>query len=163
MLKHLTIALMSFTIVNYAAAEATVGSSSVNIEQTISVWEQTAMDFAVILPDMSGDTIRLREGSITSTSGNSIFSGTAFKGDIRANGVPNSVVEVAVSEASIQITGPGQAMTVNNFTRLDTTGTTLTLDGSGLGQALFGADLIINANQLPGGYTGTYNVSVNYQ
>lgn len=146
-----------------ANAEALIGSSSANIEQAISIVENNAMDFATILPDMAGDVVELREFSVTSQSGNSVKTGSAWLGIFEITGVPYSVVEVEVTDTAIDLTGPGQTMVVNNFIRQKGSGTTLALDGTGSDLVYFGADLIINANQLPGQYSGTYNISVNYQ
>lgn len=73
-------------------------------------------------------------------------------------GQPNTTIKVTLP-SSTTLTGPGAAMTVNNFAA-DTT--TPTLDNAGNLSLKVGARLNIGTNQAPGTYKGTYTVTVSY-
>lgn len=75
-------------------------------------------------------------------------------------GQPNTSINVSLP-SSITLTGPGAAMTVNNFSRRPSGSSTNTNSNGDLTLKV-GADLIINANQAAGVYNGTYTISVNY-
>ncbi len=75
-------------------------------------------------------------------------------------GQPNTSINVSLP-TSTTLTGPGAAMTVNNFSRRPSGSSTNTNSNGNLTLTV-GADLIINANQAAGTYNGTYTISVNY-
>lgn len=75
-------------------------------------------------------------------------------------GQPNTSVNVTLPSSTV-LTGPGAAMTVNNFSRRPGGSSTNTNSNGNLTLTV-GADLIINANQSAGVYNGTYTISINY-
>ncbi len=67
---------------------------------------------------------------------------------------------MVISFTAGALTGPGNAMTINNFT--NNAGANPVLDASGNLSFKVGADLVIGANQKGGSYSGTYTVTVIY-
>ena len=77
-------------------------------------------------------------------------------------GVPNAPYTVTLpANNTVTVTNGTENMIVTSFNR--TSGSNdLSLDGAGVGRFNVGATLLVNANQPAGDYTGTFNVSVNY-
>jgi hypothetical protein len=72
----------------------------------------------------------------------------------------NSTAFTITLPTSTTMTGPGTAITVNNFAH--DAGGTPTLSGAGALTFAVGADAVINATQTSGSYSGTFNVTVAY-
>ena len=73
-------------------------------------------------------------------------------------GAENQSMTIQVSD-SVELTGTGDSMTVDNF--VTEPASNLTLNGTS-GQIKVGADLTVNQGQDEGDYTGTYQVTVSY-
>lgn len=143
-----------------SAAFATdqTGNASAQIQQAISITEDTQMDFGTVAVDSSGGTVTISAAGSVSGPGGYTFSGSPAAGTFTASGDASTAVTVSFTDGSL--TGPGTAMTLNNFTH-DAGGSPAT-DGSGDLTFNVGADLVVNAAQASGSYSGTYTVTVNY-
>lgn len=156
--------LSIFAFSGVTQAEVLSASVQANVEQPISLAEIEPMDFATILPNNLADQIVMSQAtnspSLTSTTGNSTLSGTFTRGLVRITGTPNATATVQV-DASTTVTSPnGDTMTVDSFAA---NRTAPLIGASGETDIIIGATLNIAANQPAGLYTGTYNVTVNYQ
>ncbi|MGF1593488.1 MAG: DUF4402 domain-containing protein [Kiloniellaceae bacterium] len=141
-----------------AFAEDETGNASAEIQQAISITEDTAMDFGTIAVDGSGGTVTIDStGDVTGPAGYT-FTGSPAAGTFTASGDASTAVTIGFTAGSL--TGPGAAMTLNNFTH--DAGGTPALDGTGDLTFNVGADLVVNAAQVSGSYSGTYTVTVNY-
>lgn len=156
--------LMGLALISTSAhAEVLVGSSSANIQQAIQLNEIDALDFATIIPGNNADQITIFENMSSpsiSAVGDAILSGAFSQGKFAISGVPGSIVVVNI-DATTTLSGPGDTMTVDNLSVNDST--PLLDAASGLSNVVVGGRLNVNANQLPGLYSGTYNVTVTYQ
>ncbi|MGZ9097428.1 MAG: DUF4402 domain-containing protein [Micavibrio sp.] len=130
------------------------------------------MHFGEIDPGLAGGTIVLAtDGTITTYGGDTGFGGGTApqQGQCDLTGEANRAFVVTIGATTIDDAGAGVAMAVNNF-QVD--------DGTGAGPAVagyvanlvggsvtldIGADLVVNATQLAGSYTGTVNVDAVYQ
>lgn len=161
-LNKLKIGVAAFLVSLPLYSETLVGSSTANIQQLIQLQEDQPLNFATILPGNSSDQIVITQatvdGTISSTSGNSVLSGTFTQGKFTITGVPSTTCTVTV-DASTTLSGPGADMTVDN---LLVNRTEPLIEASGTTQVVVGGTLNINTNQQPGLYSGTYNVTVNY-
>ena len=116
------------------------------------------MDFGTIAVDGGGGTVTISAAGAVSGPAGYTFSGAPAAGAFTASGDATTAVTISFSAGSL--TGPGTAMTLNNFTH--DAGVTPTTDGTGDLTFNVGADLVTNAVQASGAYSGTYTVTVNY-
>jgi hypothetical protein len=92
-----------------------------------------------------------------SGSGGFIFRGRPTPGAFNARGMPNHPTNVSFSSGNL-VTGPGPAMRLGAFTN----NAAPVFDSAARLSFTVGATLVINPNQTPGQYTGTYAVTVNF-
>lgn len=144
-----------------AQANTATGQAHAEIVRSIELSETQAMNFGKIaLNGGAADIVKLNtNGSISSSSANLISGSTVQNAIFSTNGSPNSVVSVSFEDGFL--TGAGSAISLKNFTH--NAGATPTLSGAGILTFAVGADLHINENQDTGAYSGTYQVTVNYQ
>lgn len=150
-----TLALLSITPPAPAATER--GRASAAIIHVIVVTETMAMSFAAVAPPPSGGAIVLTTKGTVSSTGGFIFRGTPVPGAFDARGLPNHPTSISFSNASL-VTGPGPAMRLGSFTN----DAAATFDGAARLNFAVGATLVVNPNQTPGQYNGTYAVTVNF-
>lgn len=148
----------AFSLTPAMAADVT-GNASATIQQAIVLSEDTAMDFASVIADASGDTITLTPAGSISATGASTFSGTPAAGAFSATGTPSAAVAISFSSGDT-LTGPGTAMPLGTFAH--DAGGSPAFDGSGNLSFNVGADLTVNASQTAGSYSGTYTLTVDY-
>jgi uncharacterized protein DUF4402 len=140
-----------------ALATTERGRASATIAQGIVVTETVPMSFAAVAPPPLGGAIVLTTaGTLTSAAG-FVFRGTPAPGTFNARGVPNHPTSVTFSTGSL-VTGPGPAMRLGAFTN----NAAPTFDSTASMNFAVGATLVINPNQTPGEYSGTYAVTVNF-
>lgn len=112
------------------------------------------MDFGTVLVQSGqAQTITIGTDGSISTGGN------GQSGIFSASGVPNSAVTISFSDTLLS--AGTSTMPLNNF--VHDAGATPTFNGSGALEFKIGADIKIAENQAAGTYSGTYQLSVNYQ
>lgn len=146
------------------------GTATVTLPITLTLWralsvtQTQALNFGGI--EMSGGNsvvgIAPASGARTVVSGaNGVRLVTGRPGNagtFTVTGNPNTAVTVTLP-STITLSGPGSPMTVNNFS---SSPTTPVLDANGNMTLRVGARLTVGANQAPGTYNGTYNLTVSY-
>lgn len=141
------------------AASETVGSDALVVEP-IQFALLLEMNFGRIAPNPLGGSVVL-----DATNGERDCSNAAAcVGDFSVSElqVSGSDAQVTVTfSPSLELTGPGDAMTVTPELP-GGSGQTFTLSGGSL-LLRFGATLTTNANQAPGAYSGPFTVDVSYQ
>ncbi len=150
--------LLAFYAYSVNAANSS-GNATGEIAQSITLSENIAMDFAIISPIPAGDRIILTADNRTVSFNGSALAGAPKSAEFTVTGIPNSAVSLSFSITN-SLSGPGQDITLQSF-RHDV-GTTPSLDANGILDINLGADLMINANQANGTYTGTYQMTVDY-
>jgi len=155
------IAVASASIYSSAFAATVTGSASATVLTPIEIVVGTnAMNFGDVAGDKDIDTtVVLTTAGATSSPDGASAAGSPTAGDFTVNG-SGTLAYTIDAIADTTLTGPGAAMTVSAFT--DSLGGVGALTG-GTQDFTVGATLTINAGQVAGAYSGTYDVTVNYQ
>jgi hypothetical protein len=125
----------------------------------ITLAETQQMDYGTIGAASAGGTVTISPTGAITVPGGYTASGVAAPGKFRITGKKDCAVLLGLFDGSLS--GPGTAMTLHNFTT--NAGGAPTLDHStGALNFNVGADLVVNANQAGGSYSGTYFVVVIY-
>lgn len=156
-------ALVGGSVVGFSQivkATTTAGTANVLLRAAITLVESTQLDFGTIEADVAGDTLTIdTTGNVTAT-GASVSSGTPASGAWTSTGDALAAVTISFS-AGDTLTGPGTAMALDTFTH--DAGGTPAFDGTGNLAFNVGANLTIGAAQTAGTYSGSYDVTVDYQ
>ncbi len=142
-------------------AETINGSAHAQILELIQISEVRSLDFGIILTNNGlADTISINtDGSLTTGTSSSHVGSTVQSGQFTTNGTPNSTLTISFQDAVLS--GGGSTMTMTNFTH--NAGATPSLDASGILVFNVGADLSISDGQPIGDYSGSYQITINYQ
>lgn len=140
-----------------ALATTEPGRASATVIQAILVTEAVPMSFAAVAPPPSGGPIVLTTAGTIRSTGGFVFRGTPAPGAFNARGLPHHPASVSFSSGNL-VTGPGAAMRLRPFT----SNAAPTFDGTANLNFAVGATLVVNPNQAPGQYNGTYAVTVNF-
>jgi hypothetical protein len=163
--------LMSVAPVHAHLAQS-VGTAQTVIITPLSLVKVSDLDFGQVFRKSTAGTVTISPAEIRSQTGGLLF-GTApiSAASFAGLGRRNQFVDISLSASSIFVTGPGTRMRVRNFVIGSTPTATLSTVPlrfritSTNGAFLFplGATLDVGANQVPGVYTGSYRITVQYQ
>jgi len=131
------------------------------IVATLTLTEETQMDFGKITTDVAAGTIIMSPaGVITGTAVARHYAGTQVPGEFKVVGTNLASIVITLPSSAVTLQGPTETMTATAFNH--DAGATPAL--SGIGEATFkvGAQLNINNSQEVGAYSGTYTVAVVY-
>ncbi len=142
-----------------ALANAASGSASAEIRQPVVVSQTTPLSFGSISANGADIVTLSPAGTVSAQNGASISAGSAVPGRFDTAGSASAAVTISFANGSL--TGTGAPMVINNLTHDG--GATPSFGGDGTFSFAIGADLVIADDQAPGTYSGTYEVSVNYQ
>lgn len=146
-----------------ANAAATASSANASIVSAIAISNDNGLDFGQIAPTVAIGTVTVATtGDRTSNGGVTLANGsTPAAASFSVTGAPSNTYAITLP-ASTTLTGPGAAMTVDTFvSNPDATGSG-TLSALGAQTLLVGATLHVGVSQTAGAYSGTFNVSVDY-
>ena len=133
--------------------------ASAACNKAITVAETQQMNFGTIAVTSGGGTVTINTaGTVTAPIGFTP-SGVTNAGSFHVTGTNGC--NVTISFVAGSLTGPGTAMQIQNFTTDAGTTPVLTPAGGALNFNV-GADLVVNAAQAGGSYSGTYTVTVIY-
>ena len=152
------------------AETGSVGTESV-VVTPLSFIEVGDLKFGTIIPsNQTGNVVLAPDGTRTSTNGIILVGSSHEPAEFAGQGTQNQIVDISVGSNTIWLYGPGTRMRVRRF-RIGSTPTTLLTTnprffriGSPTGVFRFpiGAELRVRANQAPGIYTGTWDITLNY-
>ena len=127
--------------------------------KAITISETQQMNYGAIAAASGGGRVTMSPSGTVTAPGGFALTGTHTPGTFNVSGTNGCTVNISFTPGSLA--GPGAAMTINNFTT--NAGATPTLTPAG-GQLIFsvGADILVNAGQTGGNYSGTYTVTVIY-
>ena len=127
--------------------------------KAITVAETQQMDYGTIAVTSGGGTVTMATTGTVSAPAGFLVSGITNAGSFHVTGTNGCSVTISFVAGSL--TGPGTAMQIQNF--ITDAGATPILNPAG-GALNFnvGADLVVNAAQAGGSYSGTYTVTVVY-
>jgi Domain of unknown function (DUF4402) len=155
-----------------AYADTKPGSAEITIVRPLSFVIDDGLDFGNVIRGTTAGTVTIApNGTRTSTGGVTLANGGGHKAaSFAGQGTFNQRVDVSIGANTIFLTGPGAAMRVRNFVigstptaPLTTAPTRFTIaSASGIFNFPVGATLEVGANQVPGKYTGTWSITLNY-
>ncbi len=141
-----------------ATANATAGIAS-----ALTIVKVTDLQFGMFVSGIGGNVVVSTSGTRTSAGPIplTLSANPVGAASFTVTGGANYVYTISLP-TTISIAGPtGSTMVVNQFTTNPTA--TGTLSAGGTSVITVGATLQISGNQVPGAYTGTFTVTVNYQ
>ncbi len=164
-------ALLTGSLGSVAACAADeTGQSDAKILSMAGLVNLDDLAFGSLIPGASGGSVTINPANgARATTGSVVGAASTYHpARFRANGSPNVLALIALP-TSATITnqnGPG-TMTVNNFNvdgaaQILFVGLAVNLGPTGVRDLDFGARLNVGANQEPGSYEGTFNVTVIY-
>jgi hypothetical protein len=157
-----TIAISGLYSAVSTAANVTANASA-NVLAPLAIATGTnSMDFGDVAGDASVDTtVVLTTAGATSSPDGAAVGGSPTAGDFDVTGAGTLAYDITLpADGVVTLTGSGAPMSVDSFT--DSAGGTSSLT-AGTDSFTVGATLTINSGQTAGLYTGTYDVTVNYQ
>jgi hypothetical protein len=162
-----------------AYAQTTSGTINVSVVTSLSLVKTDDLNFANTTPTGAAGTVTVSPtGARTATGGAILAGGTPTAAGFAGLGARNQQVRISFGAASITLNraGGGASMTADTFTLQALVADGLTQIGAGNGppryritsnSGLFsftvGARLNVGSNQPGGVYTGTFNVTADYQ
>ena len=150
------------TFPTHAATSTSASNTAAAIVITpITVATTANLVFGAVQPKSIAGSVTLSPSG-TRTGSNVVLSSMELGNAARFNitGYANANFTIALPN-NIILTGPGTEMTLSSFTSdLETSST---ISAAGTATLTVGGTLAIAANQAPGAYSGSFNVTVNYQ
>ncbi|NCD10870.1 MAG: DUF4402 domain-containing protein [Negativicutes bacterium] len=167
-LKFLTlsVAIFAFTNISFGQGNTASDNSTVGarIITPIAIENTASLEFGNLLETGSLYTVTLDPvtGTTTGASRPSGLEGIIQAASFSVTGELNATYSISVPSEAVTLTngaaGEANSMTLDNFVPSKETGTI-----SATGDTFtVGADLTVKASQEAGNYTGTFNVTVNY-
>jgi hypothetical protein len=165
-LKKLTIAAtLAATVLTAGVANAasTASDATASIVAAIAITNSTGLNFGQIVPSVAIGTVTVPPvGAKSFTGGVTLANAvTATPAAFEVTGAGSNAFTITLP-TSINVTGPGVAMVVDNFVSSPVATAPATLDVDGTLPLLVGATLNVGVSQAAGTYTGTFNVAVVY-
>ena len=145
------------------AANVVTSNANANVLTPLSIVETGAIEMN--FGDVAGDSvltthvILATDGTTSSPDGASV-SGSPAAGSFDVSGASGALYNIILPSSIFINDGGPNTMTVDTFTTSAGAGT---LDGTGNQTFTVGARLTISNTQVLGGYSGPYDVTVNYQ
>ena len=150
------VAALASTGANAATQTAT---AEARIITAVTLTQNTGLNLGTIAPSAAAGTVTLPTGSNTRTCSASVTCvGTATRGQFTVAGAATGFTVGITVPTSTSLTGAGAPMgltLVPSITGFTSTGAPVVF--------FVGGTLSVGANQVAGTYTGTYNVSADYQ
>lgn len=150
-------AVSLFGIQSAAHAATASATGAANILSPITITKTSDLDFGKIIAGASASTVTLTGAGVLTCGAGLTCSGTYNAAAFTVAGANGEVVTVA-SDASVTLVNGAN----NMIATLTPSTPSLTLAG-GSGNFNVGGVLAVGASQAAGAYTGTFNVTVNYQ
>ena len=157
-------ALLAGIISQSALAATDTGTANARIVTPITVTEATQMNFGDIQPEAGATTVTLSTAGVATPSGATVVTGSPSQGVFTVTGTEAATYSITLpADGIVQLTGPGPAMDVDGFNH--DAGGTPTIGVGGTSTLNIGAVLSVagSATQTAGDYSGTYDVTVDYQ
>lgn len=171
-IKSVAIALCASSclfIAQPGLAQTSNGQTNADVRQPLTVAKNSDLDFGKFVAGTTTSEFRIDAvtGAMAQLNGNAIsMGGTTSRASFTATGTPFQQANIRRSQNSINIVRDGgtETMRVNDFWLGNRAGLRdQVLDASGQATYFVGGKLRILANQTPGIYRGTFNVTIEYQ
>jgi len=161
--------LSCIAILSPAQAETANGQSSANLRAPITVVKNSDLNFGKFTAGTVNSEFRIDavNGNMAQLNGDAVsMGGNISRASFTATGTPNTQANIRRSQNSINIVRSGgtETMRVNDFWLGNRAGLRdQILDASGQATYFVGGKLRIGPNQVPGNYSGTFSVTIEYQ
>jgi hypothetical protein len=143
-----------------AAPVTASATAKARILKQITVTNTSDLDFGTIVAGTSASTVAVSTGSVRTCGAGLTCTGTVTSANFDITGTNNTVVAITGDNSVTLANGTGGTMAAS----LTRSASTLTLTNSAIGGSFqVGGTLSLAANQADGAYTGTFNVTVDYQ
>jgi len=150
-----------------AFAATITGTVQLAIVEPFTIVKLQDLEFGGLFASAAAGTATINPNSFgrTTTGGVTAASGSFHPAEFVTRGTPNRRVLVRLPNGSVTLSriGGGATMTVSNFTRNGAPPTSTPLDATGMLDFYIGGRLNVGANQMPGRYTGSFTIEVQYQ
>lgn len=149
-------------------SDTTTGVVSVTVEpQVITLTQDQGLSFGSLVPFGSPGTLTVTfSGAVLDNGVAATSTVAASPGSWSVTGTPDGEYAITLPEnGTVTVTdGLGNSMAINNFRVGNfTSDTNRTLDSTGADTFTVGAAVSVGANQAPGDYSGTYDVTVAFR
>jgi spore coat protein U-like protein len=155
-----------------ANAETFSGDAQTTVVTPLSFIQFEDLDFGRIIPSTIAGTVTMSVTNVRTANNGIALVGTDYQAARFAGmGTQNQRVRIRVVETSITLTGPGPAMTVNNFAigpaptlqQIGASSNYRIQPANGIFWFTVGGRLNVGANQPAGYYSGTFTTTLDYQ
>ena len=145
-----------------AHAASATGQAKARILRQITLTNTSDLQFATIISGATASTVAVSTAGAATCGPTLVCTGTTTAANFDIQGTNNAVVLVG-GDASVTLSGP-LGGTMGATLVYSTNSLTLT-NGPGTvgGNFQVGGTLNVGSNQTPGDYTGTFNVTADYQ
>ena len=155
------LAAASFATSASAAATATA-TATAEVLETLTLTATGDLNFGQIAAN-TGGTVTVNANSTVSSTGTLISTGTRAPATFDVTGSANTSVAVTLPSAAVNLTRSGGTETMSLAGFNSNPNGAFQLDAGGTGSFSVGGTLTVANGQVPGSYSGTFPVSVEYQ
>jgi hypothetical protein len=166
--NRLVIVVLFFAVTIYLPAQVTVvGHITAEVVSTLTATESSQLSFGQFSPETAGGQIILTPQGIRSSNGTvNVIGGMHIPGSFIVTGEPDALISIQLPSGPTTLTNSGNSgtMTVTSWMSDPPQHSSVTIPASGAQPINVGATLIVGTNQDNpiGLYTGTYNITFNY-
>lgn len=157
-------ALLTSVISQSVMAATDTGTANARIVTPIGVAETTEMNFGDIQPEAGPTTVTLSTAGVATPTGATIVTGSPSQGIFTVTGTEAATYSITLpADGTVTLSGPGPAMNVDGFNH--DAGATPAIGVGGSSTLSIGAILSVagSVTQTAGDYSGSYDVTVDYQ
>ncbi len=165
-LRHSLVLAVALGLLAAASAFGATASSNANAEivPAIAIANTAALEFGQIAASGSTGTVTISTAGARSSSGGVTLGNqtAASAASFDVTGAANNTYAITLPSSVDIDDGASHTMTVDTFLSNPSAGAGGTLSAGGAQTLTVGATLHVGINQTIGSYTGTFNVSVDY-
>jgi hypothetical protein len=159
------IVLLLFSVSTYAQTTLAANAAAVIIEP-ITITQNSALNFGTIMRGSTPSTVVVSTTGVRSLgSGDAILSSlapAASAATFTIDGSDGAAYTITIPTLAVNITSGANTMSVDSWTSNPAAPITGNFPSPGTVSLSIGATLTVGAGQASGSYTGTFNVSVDY-
>ena len=144
------------------AATTATGNATAEVLSSLTVTSTADLQFGQIAAN-TGGTVTVNADSTAGSTGTLISTGTRTPAAFNVVGSPNALVVVSLPTAPVNLTRTGGTETMALGAFNTNPAGAFNLNSTGNGQFQVGGTLTVNNAQVAGAYTGSFQVSVEYQ
>ncbi|NNC73095.1 MAG: DUF4402 domain-containing protein [Sphingomonadaceae bacterium] len=146
-------------------AQNASATAETEILGSFSVIEVDELDFGTIIPGTTGGSVDIdkNNGNCSTNGGITLVGNSCHRGHFLILGDPNTKVQITTDSAPITLNRQGGGATMEMDKLRVSGGKNQTLNGAGRLTFYASGRLQVGANQAPGVYDATFNVTVEYR